>query len=139
MKNLWKEKKNLPMVLQVHGGPWYRDTWGYNPVAQWFANRGYICLQVNFRGSTGYGKKFLDAADKEWGGKMHNDLVDGVNWAIKKGIADPKKVAIYGGSYGGYAALAGATFTPDLFCCAVDIVGESGFIVETQQMQYCGF
>ncbi len=120
-----KGKTNLPMVLNVHGGPWYRDSWGYNPEAQWFANRGYACLQVNFRGSTGYGKDFVNAADKEWGGKMHDDLVDGVKWAIEKGIADPKKVAIYGGSYGGFAALVGATFTPDLFCCAVDIVGPS--------------
>jgi len=118
-------RKALPMVLNVHGGPWARDTWGYNPEAQWFANRGYVCLQVNFRGSTGYGKDFVNAGDTEWGGKMHDDLVDGVNWAIEKGIADPKRVAIYGGSYGGYAALVGATFTPDLFCCAVDIVGPS--------------
>ena len=120
-----KGRTNLPMVLNVHGGPWYRDTWGYNPEAQWFANRGYACLQLNFRGSTGYGKDFVNAGDKEWGGKMHDDLVDGVNWAIEKGVADSQKVAIYGGSYGGYAALVGATFTPDLFCCAVDIVGPS--------------
>lgn len=123
-----KGKTNLPMVLNVHGGPWYRDTWGYNPEAQWFANRGYACLQVNFRGSTGYGKDFVNASDKEWGGKMHDDLVDGVNWAIEQGIADPEKIAIYGGSYGGYAALVGATFTPDLFCCAVDIVGPSNLL-----------
>jgi len=123
-----KGKANLPMVLNVHGGPYYRDTWGYNGEAQWFANRGYACLQINFRGSTGYGKDFTNAGDREWGGKMHNDLVDGVNWAIEKGIADPEKVAIYGGSYGGYAALVGATFTPDLFCCAVDIVGPSNLI-----------
>ena len=120
-----KGRSNLPMVLNVHGGPWYRDTWGYNPEAQWFANRGYVCLQVNFRGSSGYGKDFINAGDREWGGKMHDDLVDGANWAIEKGIADPEKVAIYGGSYGGYAALVGAAFTPDLFCCAVDIVGPS--------------
>ncbi len=120
-----KGRTNLPMVLNVHGGPYYRDTWGYNPEAQWLANRGYVCLQVNFRGSTGYGKDFLNAGDREWGGKMHDDLVDGVNWAIENGIADPEKVAIYGGSYGGYAALVGAAFTPDLFCCAVDIVGPS--------------
>lgn len=119
---------NLPMVLNVHGGPWARDAWGYNPEAQWFANRGYACLQVNYRGSTGYGKDFLNAGNKEWGRKMHDDLVDGVHWAIEQGIADAKKVAIYGGSYGGYAALAGATFTPDLFCCAVDIVGPSNLI-----------
>lgn len=124
----WGEHKNLPMVLDVHGGPWARDAWGYNPEVQWFANRGYACLQVNYRGSTGYGKDFLNAGNKEWGAKMHDDLVDAVHWAITRGIADPKKVAIYGGSYGGYAALVGATSTPDLFCCAVDIVGPSNLI-----------
>lgn len=123
-----KARTNLPMVLNVHGGPWYRDTWGYNPEAQWLANRGYLCLQVNFRGSTGYGKEFLNAGDREWGGKMHDDLVDAVNWAVAQGYADPAKVAIYGGSYGGYAALVGATFTPDVFCCAVDIVGPSNLV-----------
>jgi dipeptidyl aminopeptidase/acylaminoacyl peptidase len=123
-----KERKNLPMVLNVHGGPWARDTWGYNPEAQWLANRGYICLQVNFRGSTGYGKDFLNAGDREWGAKMHDDLVDAVHWAVEQGFADPKKVAIYGGSYGGYAALVGATFTPDLFRCAIDVVGPSNLI-----------
>lgn len=123
-----KERRNLPMVLNVHGGPWYRDTWGYAPEAQWLANRGYVCLQVNFRGSTGYGKDFVNASNKEWGGKMHNDLVDAVNWAVEQGIADPEKIAIYGGSYGGYAALVGATFTPDLFCCAVDIVGPANLM-----------
>ena len=117
--------KNLPMVLFVHGGPWGRDTWGYNPYAQWFANRGYATLMVNFRGSTGYGKAFLNAGNKQWGLKMHDDLIDAVNWAVKEGYADPKKVAIMGGSYGGYAALAGVTFTPELFACAVDIVGPS--------------
>jgi dipeptidyl aminopeptidase/acylaminoacyl peptidase len=122
------DAKNLPMVLNVHGGPWARDGWGYNPEAQWFANRGYACLQVNFRGSTGYGKNFLNAGDHEWGRNMHNDLVDAVQWAIAQGTADAKKVAIYGGSYGGYAALVGATFTPDLFCCAVDIVGPSNLV-----------
>ena len=124
----WSDGRSLPMVLNVHGGPWARDSWGYRPDAQWFANRGYACLQVNYRASTGYGKEFMNAGDKEWGGKMHNDLVDAVNWAIAQGIADPKKVAIFGGSYGGYAALVGATFTPDLFCCAVDIVGPSNLI-----------
>ncbi len=117
--------KNLPMILFVHGGPWARDHWGYNPMAQWFANRGYACLQVNYRGSTGYGKTFLNAGNKEWGLKMHDDLLDAVDWAVAQGYADPKKVAIYGGSYGGYAALAGVTFTPDKFACAVDIVGPS--------------
>ena len=117
--------KNLPMVLYVHGGPWARDTWGFNASAQWFANRGYAVLQINYRGSTGYGKKFLSASYRQWGKKMHDDLIDAVDWAIKGGIADPKRVAIYGGSYGGYAALAGATFTPEKFACAVDIVGPS--------------
>jgi dipeptidyl aminopeptidase/acylaminoacyl peptidase len=120
--------EGLPMVLNVHGGPWARDGWGYDPEAQWFANRGYACLQVNFRGSTGYGKDFLNAGNREWGGRMHDDLVDAVRWAVERGVADPERVAIYGGSYGGYAALAGVTFTPDLFRCAVDIVGPSNII-----------
>ena len=124
--------KNLPMVLNVHGGPWARDTWGYRPDAQWFANRGYACMQVNYRGSTGYGKHYMNAGNKEWGGKMHDDLVDAVHWAVAQGITDPKKVAIFGGSYGGYAALVGATFTPDVFCCAVDIVGPSSLITLIQ-------
>ncbi len=123
-----KAKKSLPMVLNVHGGPWYRDMWGYHSEAQWFANRGYACLQVNFRGSTGYGKDFLNAGDKEWGGKMHNDLVDAVQWAIDQGIVNPDKIAIYGGSYGGYATLVGATFTPDLFACGAELVGPSNLL-----------
>jgi dipeptidyl aminopeptidase/acylaminoacyl peptidase len=121
-------RKDLPMVLLVHGGPWARDTWGYNPEAQWLANRGYVCFQINYRGSTGYGKEFLNAGDKEWGGKMHNDLVDGVHWAEEQGIADSVRVGIFGGSYGGYAALVGATFTPDLFACAVAAVGPSNLV-----------
>ena len=123
-----RERRGLPTVLLVHGGPWHRDTWGYDPEGQWLANRGYAVLQVNFRGSTGYGKNFLNAGDREWGGKMHLDLVDAVDWIVDQGIADPDRIAIYGGSYGGYAALVGATFTPDLFKCAVDIVGPSNLI-----------
>jgi len=118
-------KGPLPLVLNVHGGPWARDEWGYDPEAQWFASRGYAVLQVNFRGSTGFGKKFLNAGNREWGAKMHDDLLDAIEWAVKEGIADRAKIAIYGGSYGGYAALVGAAFTPDVFCCAVDIVGPS--------------
>lgn len=121
-------RSNLPLVLNVHGGPWHRDTWGYNAEAQWLANRGYACLQVNFRGSTGYGKKFLNAGDREWGGKMHDDLVDAVQWITQEKLADPTRIAIYGGSYGGYASLVGATFTPDLFRCAISIVGPSNLI-----------
>jgi dipeptidyl aminopeptidase/acylaminoacyl peptidase len=116
---------NLPLVLFPHGGPWARDEWGFNGYAQWLANRGYAVLQPNFRGSTGYGKKFLNAGNKQWGLKMHDDLIDAVNWAVKEGYAAPKKIGIMGGSYGGYCALAGITFTPDVFACAVDIVGPS--------------
>ena len=120
--------KNLPTILFVHGGPWSRDYWGYDSWVQWMANRGYAVLQVNFRGSIGYGKKFLNAGDREWGGKMHNDLIDGVNWAVKEGIANPQKIGIMGGSYGGYATLAGLTFTPDVFAAGVSIVGPSNLI-----------
>jgi dipeptidyl aminopeptidase/acylaminoacyl peptidase len=122
------EAKNLPAVLLVHGGPWARDEWGYDPMAQWLANRGYAVLQVNFRGSTGYGKAFLNAGNKEWGGKMHQDLIDAKEWLVKQGVADPKKVAIMGGSYGGYATLVGLTFTPEEFACGVDIVGPSNIV-----------
>jgi dipeptidyl aminopeptidase/acylaminoacyl peptidase len=118
-------RAHLPTVLNVHGGPWARDVWGYDPEAQWLANRGYLCVQVNYRGSTGYGKSFVNAGNKEWGGRMHDDLVDAVAFVIDQGWSDPERVAIYGGSYGGYAALVGATFTPELFRCAVDIVGPS--------------
>jgi len=126
-------RESLPTVLNVHGGPWHRDTWGYDPEAQWLANRGYLCLQVNFRGSTGYGKAFVNAGDREWGAKMQDDLTDTVRYAIAQGWSDPNLVAIYGGSYGGYAALAGATFTPEVYCCAVDIVGPSNLktLIET--------
>ena len=119
------ERRNLPAVLNVHGGPWARDTWGFNPEAQFLANRGYVCLQVNFRGSTGYGKSFLNAGDKQWGAKMHDDLLDTVDYAVRQGWVDADRVAIMGGSYGGYAALVGAAFTPDAFRCAVDLVGPS--------------
>lgn len=121
-----KEGDKASLALLVHGGPWARDFWGFSPQAQWFANRGYSCLQVNFRGSTGYGKSFLHKGDKQWGvGDMQHDLTDSVMWAIDQGIADPEKICIYGGSYGGYACLAGLTFTPDLYACGVDIVGPS--------------
>jgi dipeptidyl aminopeptidase/acylaminoacyl peptidase len=118
--------EKTPLILLVHGGPWARDVYGFNAQAQWFANRGYSTLQVNFRGSTGYGKSFLHKGDGEWGvGSMQHDLTDAVEWAIKEGIADPDKICIYGGSYGGYACLAGLAFTPDLYRCGVDIVGPS--------------
>ncbi len=120
--------QNLPTVLLVHGGPWARDVWGFSPTAQWLANRGYAVLQVNFRGSTGYGKAFLNAGNREWAGKMHDDLIDSVNWLVEKGISDPQKIAIMGGSYGGYATLAGLTFTPEIFAAGVDIVGPSSLI-----------
>ena len=120
---LGREAKNLPVVINPHGGPWFRDTWGFNPEVQFLANRGYAVLQMNFRGSTGYGRKFWEASFKQWGQKMQDDITDGVQWLVKQGIADPKRVAIYGGSYGGYATLAGVTFTPDLYAAAVDYVG----------------
>jgi len=118
-------RHGLPTVLNVHGGPQVRDVWGFDPEAQWLANRGYLCLQVNYRGSTGYGKSFVAAGDREWGAKMHDDLLDAVSFAVSQGWADQARVAIYGGSYGGYAALVGAAFTPEVFRCAVDIVGPS--------------
>jgi len=126
--------KNLPTVLLVHGGPWARDTWGYSPVVQWLANRGYGVLQVNFRGSTGYGKAFLNAGNREWAAKMHDDLIDAVNWLVQQGIADQKKIAILGGSYGGYATLVGLTFTPDVFAAGVDIVGPSNLVTLMQSI-----
>ena len=123
----------LPMVLNVHGGPWGRDDWGYDPIHQHLANRGYAVLSVNFRGSSGLGKGFINAANLEWGAKMQYDLVDAVEWAVAEGIADPERVAIVGASYGGYAVLAGLTLTPGVFACGVDLVGPSNLItmVET--------
>jgi dipeptidyl aminopeptidase/acylaminoacyl peptidase len=118
----------LPMVLSVHGGPWARDTWGFDPEHQWLANRGYAVLSVNYRGSTGFGKAFINAAIKQWAGKMHEDLLDAVDWAVREGIARRDKVAIMGGSYGGYAALVGLTFTPEVFACGVDTVGPSNLV-----------
>ncbi len=115
----------VPMVLFVHGGPWARDSYGYSPYAQWLANRGYASLAVNFRGSTGFGKAFTNAGNGEWGEKMHDDLLDAVQWAVKQGVTTKDQVAIMGGSYGGYATLAGLAFTPDEFACGVDIVGPS--------------
>jgi dipeptidyl aminopeptidase/acylaminoacyl peptidase len=117
--------ERLPMVLLVHGGPWHRDVWGYNPWAQWLSNRGYAVLQPNFRGSTGYGKQYINAGDRQWAGTMHTDLLDAKNWAVEQGIADPNKVCIMGGSYGGYATLAALAFSPEAFSCGVDIVGPS--------------
>ncbi|MBA2528057.1 MAG: prolyl oligopeptidase family serine peptidase [Pyrinomonadaceae bacterium] len=122
------EPKNLPVVINPHGGPWARDTWGYDTFAQFYANRGYAVLQPNFRGSTGYGKKFIDAGNKQWGDKMQDDITWGVKYLVAQGIADPKRVGIMGGSYGGYATLAGVTFTPDLYAAAVDYVGPSSLI-----------
>ena len=123
---------NLPLVLLVHGGPWARDLWGYSAAVQMLANRGYAVLQINFRGSTGYGKRFLNAGDREWGAAMHTDLLDGKAWAIAMGYADPDRVAIMGGSYGGYATLAALAFTPEEFKCGVDIVGPSNLLTLLQ-------
>jgi dipeptidyl aminopeptidase/acylaminoacyl peptidase len=118
----------VPTVLDVHGGPWARESWGFSPDAQWNANRGYATLSVNFRGSTGFGKEFVNAGNKEWAGKMHDDLLDAVKWATDEKVSDPAKIAISGGSYGGYATLVGLTFTPEVFACGVDIVGPSNIL-----------
>lgn len=120
--------KKLPLMVFPHGGPWGRDEWGYHSYAQFLANRGYAVLLPNFRGSTGYGKAFLDAGNRQWGQKMQDDITWGVQYLIKEGIADPKRVGIMGGSYGGYATLAGVAFTPDLYAAAVDIVGPSNLL-----------
>lgn len=126
--------KPVPLVLDVHGGPWARDDWGFNSSHQWLADRGYAVLSVNYRGSTGFGKNFINAANGEWSGKMHDDLIDAVNWAVDKGIADRDKIAIMGGSYGGYATLVGLTYTPDVFACGVDIVGPSSLVTLLQNI-----
>ncbi|MBD3883321.1 S9 family peptidase [Phormidium tenue FACHB-886] len=128
------EAQALPTVLLVHGGPWARDTWGYDPQAQWLANRGYAVLQVNFRGSTGYGKAFVNAGNRQWAAQMHEDLLDAVAWLTQQGIADPAKIAIMGGSYGGYATLVGLTFTPEIFAAGVDIVGPSNLLTLLQSI-----
>ncbi len=138
---VWSDKdgdglpdKPLPTVLLVHGGPWARDGWGLDPEHQLWANRGYAVLSVNFRGSTGFGKSFVNAGDRQWGGRMHDDLIDAVNWSIEKGIANPEKIAIMGGSYGGYAALVGLTFTPKAFACGVDICGISNLVTDLKSV-----
>lgn len=120
--------KNLPMVLLVHGGPWSRDYWGYNKRVQFLANRGYVVLQINYRGSIGYGHPFMEAAIGEFAGKMHDDLIDGVKWVVDREIVDPDKICIFGGSYGGYATLVGLTFTPDTFTCGIDLFGMSNLV-----------
>jgi dipeptidyl aminopeptidase/acylaminoacyl peptidase len=122
------EAKSLPLIVNPHGGPWVRDSWGFDPEVQFLANRGYAVLQINYRGSTGYGRKFWEAGFGEWGKSMQDDLTDGANEMVKRGIADPKRLAIYGGSYGGYATLAGVTFTPDLYAAAVDYVGVANLL-----------
>ena len=126
--------KNLPVVVNPHGGPWARDRWGFNPEIQYLANNGYAVFQMNFRGSTGYGKEFWEKSFKQWGKTMQDDITDGVNWLIENGIANPDKIAIYGASYGGYATLAGLTFTPDLYTCGVDYVGVSSLFTFMESM-----
>ena len=123
-----------PTVMLIHGGPWARDIWGYNSQAQWLANRGYAVLQPNFRGSTGYGKAFVNAGNRQWGAAMHDDLIDGVNWLLNEGIAKQDKIAIMGTSYGGYATLIGLTFTPEIFACGVDVVGPSNLVTLMQSI-----
>jgi dipeptidyl aminopeptidase/acylaminoacyl peptidase len=120
--------RSLPLIVNPHGGPWARDAWGYNPEVQFLASRGYAVLQMNFRGSTGYGRAFWEAGFRQWGRKMQDDVTDGVQYAVAQGIADPKRIGIYGGSYGGYCALAGLAFTPELYACGVDYVGISNLL-----------
>ena len=132
------EPDSLPLVVLVHDGPWSRDRWELNPEVQWLANRGYGCLQVEFRGSTGYGKKYLNAGNREWGAKMLSDLSDGVHWLAEEGVVDPKRVAIFGHSYGGYTALTAAAFSPDQFACAIDIAGPGNLASFVKSLpQYC--
>ena len=126
------QAKALPVVVNPHGGPWHRDGWGFNPEVQFLANRGYAVLQMNFRGSTGYGRAFWEASFRQWGGTMQDDITDGVRWLIGQGIADPRRVAIYGGSYGGYAVLVGLTKTPELYACGIDYVGVSNLFTFMQ-------
>ena len=126
--------ENLPVVVNPHGGPWHRDTWGYNSEVQFLANRGFAVFQMNFRGSTGYGREFWEKSFKQWGKSMQDDISDGVNWLIDEGIANPDRIAIYGASYGGYATLAGLAFTPDLYACGVDYVGVSSLFTFMESM-----
>ena len=126
--------KNLPVVVNPHGGPWHRDSWGYNSEVQFLTNRGFAVFQMNFRGSTGYGRDFWEKSFKQWGKSMQDDISDGVNWLIDEGIADPDRIAIYGASYGGYATLAGLAFTPDLYACGVDYVGVSSLFTFMESM-----
>ncbi|MCS7084957.1 MAG: S9 family peptidase, partial [Bacteroidia bacterium] len=128
------EARNLPMALLPHGGPWWRDRWEFNPEVQFLANRGYAVLQVNFRGSTGYGRRYTEAGYKQWGRKMQDDLTDGVRWAVAQGYADPKRVAVFGASFGGYAALCGLAFTPELYACAVSYAGISNLFTWLQDV-----
>ena len=130
----YKSGNKIPVVVNPHGGPWARDYWGFNPEIQYLANKGYAVLNINFRGSTGYGRKFLELSFKQWGKTMQDDITDGVNWLIEKNIADPNRIAIYGASYGGYATLAGLVFTPDLYACGVDYVGVSSLFTFMDSM-----
>ena len=126
--------KNLPVIVNPHGGPWHRDSWGYKSEIQFLANRGFAVFQMNFRGSTGYGREFWEKSFKQWGKLMQDDISDGVNWLIDEGIANPDRIAIYGASYGGYATLAGLTFTPDLYACGIDYVGVSSLFTFMESM-----
>jgi dipeptidyl aminopeptidase/acylaminoacyl peptidase len=134
------QAKNLPIIVKPHGGPWVRDVWGFNPEVQFLANRGIGVLQVNFRGSTGYGKAFWEAGFKQWGRRMQDDITDGARWLIGQGIADPKRIGIYGASYGGYAVLAGLAFTPELYACRVDYMVKNneghGFANEENRFEF---